>query len=514
MDFKKTLLVFCLIMCILFTVSNVAAGDVNDTMVSSDNANQVIEETNMDDTLASGGDELIAQTDNDEILSEKDDGTFTALQNKIDAAAEGSTITLENDYKYNDGFSAAGIKITKSLTIDGNGHKIDADGYISIFKCNNNSNKIILNNIDFYNAAWYPSGRYDGTCNGGAIYSEAELEINNCNFIKNEGYLSTTYGTYGYGGAIYSTNTLILSNCKFEHNRADSLSSYGLGGAIYCKGNTKITNCIFNENSAGYNSHQTEGDQDRGDGGAIYNTGVLEVHNSKFTKNKASYGKAIYNSGTLKAYDSTFSDKQSESICTSIYSIRGAVTKLSNCKFYEPILTAKAVTKIYGTSTKLVVYLKDNEGNAIANAKVNVNLANKVTPITTNSKGQATMAIGQAPGTYYAKITYPEAKQGTVKIVVKKATPKLTAAKKTFKRTAKFKNYAVVLKTNKNKALKAAWVSLKVNKKTYKVKTNAKGQAIFKINNLAKKGTFNAVVKFAGNKYYNTKTVKAKITIK
>lgn len=137
MDFKKTLLVFCLIMCILFTVSNVAAGDVNDTMVSSDNANQVIEETNMDDTLASGGDELIAQTDNDEILSEKDDGTFTALQNKIDNAAEGSTITLENDYIYNKGFGTKGINISKSLTINGNGHLLmekKAPEYLTVMK--------------------------------------------------------------------------------------------------------------------------------------------------------------------------------------------------------------------------------------------------------------------------------------------------------------------------------------------------------------------------------------------
>ena len=179
-----------------------------------------------------------------------------------------------------------------------------------------------------------------------------------------------------------------------------------------------------------------------------------------------------------------------------------------------PVLTAKGVTKTYGTTTKLVVYLKDNKGNAIANANVNVDIKGKVTPITTNSNGQATMAIGQAPGTYYAKITYPKAKQVTAKIVVKKATPKLTAAKKTFKRTVKVKNYVVILKTNKNKALKSVWVSLKVNKKTYKVKTNVKGQAIFKINNLAKKGIYKAVVKFAGNKYYNAKTVNTKIAVR
>ena len=40
MNIKKTLLVFCLIMCILFTISSVAAGDVNDGDVISKDANQ------------------------------------------------------------------------------------------------------------------------------------------------------------------------------------------------------------------------------------------------------------------------------------------------------------------------------------------------------------------------------------------------------------------------------------------------------------------------------------------
>ena len=62
--------------------------------------------------------------------------------------------------------------------------------------------------------------------------------------------------------------------------------------------------------------------------------------------------------------------------------------------------------------------------------------------------------------------------------------------------------------------MKNTKVTLKVNGKTYSAKTNAKGQATFKINNLNKKGKFTAVVKFAGNKYYNAKTAKPKITVK
>ena len=62
--------------------------------------------------------------------------------------------------------------------------------------------------------------------------------------------------------------------------------------------------------------------------------------------------------------------------------------------------------------------------------------------------------------------------------------------------------------------MKNVKLTLKVNKKIYKAKTNKKGKATFKITKLTKKGKFTAVVKFAGNKYYYAKTVKPKITVK
>ena len=62
--------------------------------------------------------------------------------------------------------------------------------------------------------------------------------------------------------------------------------------------------------------------------------------------------------------------------------------------------------------------------------------------------------------------------------------------------------------------MKNTKLTLTVNKKTYTVKTNSKGVATFKITNLKKKGKFTATIKFAGNKYYNKLTKKAKITIK
>ena len=57
-------------------------------------------------------------------------------------------------------------------------------------------------------------------------------------------------------------------------------------------------------------------------------------------------------------------------------------------------------------------------------------------------------------------------------------------------------------------------VTLKIGKKTYKAITNAKGKATFKIKKLSKKGKYNAVIKFKGNKLYKATTKKVKITIK
>ena len=91
---------------------------------------------------------------------------------------------------------------------------------------------------------------------------------------------------------------------------------------------------------------------------------------------------------------------------------------------------------------------------------------------------------------------------------------KLTAPKKTYKAAAKSKKYTVTLKDSKNKAIKNVTLTLKVNGKTYKAKTNSKGKATFNITKLKKNGTFTATIKFAGNKNYKAKTKNVKIKVK
>ena len=95
---------------------------------------------------------------------------------------------------------------------------------------------------------------------------------------------------------------------------------------------------------------------------------------------------------------------------------------------------------------------------------------------------------------------------------VKKAS-KITAKKKTFKKSQKVKKYTITLKSGKT-PIKKVQVTIKVGKKTFKAKTNAKGKATFKIKKLTKKGKYNAVIKFKGNKTYKAATKKVKITLK
>ena len=182
-------------------------------------------------------------------------------------------------------------------------------------------------------------------------------------------------------------------------------------------------------------------------------------------------------------------------------------------------IAASAITTVFNVNKNIVITLKDANGNPVSGADITVNL-NGAKTYTTNEKGQVKVPIKKCvPKKYTAKITFNgnikyANSTKSVKVTVKKATPKLSAKAKTFKKSVKTKKYTVTLKTNQKKVMKNTKLTLKVNKKTYTAKTNAKGQATFKITKLTKKGKHTATIKYAGSKYYNAKTVKAKITVK
>ena len=194
-------------------------------------------------------------------------------------------------------------------------------------------------------------------------------------------------------------------------------------------------------------------------------------------------------------------------------------TTITYMKEASSISTA-AVTTVYNGGKYVVFTLKDSNGVALSGKDVSVVLNGKTIKGVTDANGQFKVSTdGLAPKAYTATMTfagddYLVKSTATAKITVKKATPKMTAKKATFKAKKKTKKYSIVLKDNKNKAMKKVKVTLKVGKKTYKATTNAKGKATFKITKLTKKGKYTAKIKFAGNKNYNAVTKKVKITVK
>ena len=183
-----------------------------------------------------------------------------------------------------------------------------------------------------------------------------------------------------------------------------------------------------------------------------------------------------------------------------------------------PTITATEIIATYNINGDLVITLTDSTGNPMASEEITVNLNGKKTYITDKGGQIKITTKGLIPKTYSVAITFEGNANYTktnkdVKVIVKKAAPKIVAKKKTFKTSVKTKKYTITLKDNTGKAIKKAKVTLKVKGKTYKTTTNSKGKATFKIKNLNKKGTFKATVTYKGDKYYNKVTKKAKIKV-
>ena len=188
---------------------------------------------------------------------------------------------------------------------------------------------------------------------------------------------------------------------------------------------------------------------------------------------------------------------------------------------YDTVLTASDIKIYAGNNGKLKATLKDSNGVALTNKNVAIIIDGVIKEVTTDANGVATLPVKYAGATTkYAAIVFAgegnlyKSSIATAKIsVVKKATT-LTAAK--VKVTGKVKKaikVKVTLKTGKT-AIKGKKVTIKVNGKTFSAKTNAKGVATISVK-VAKKGTFKAAFKFAGDSAYKASSSKTvKFTVK
>ena len=166
------------------------------------------------------------------------------------------------------------------------------------------------------------------------------------------------------------------------------------------------------------------------------------------------------------------------------------------CEYNVNILTTLTTTnlaKYYKGSEKFKATFKDKKGNLLKNTNVKFTVAGKTYTVKTNTKGVATLNINLKPGKY--KITTLNTKTNEKKsntITVKKTI--ITNDKKV-KVNKKINFQAKILKNN-GKIAKKVTIKIKINKKTYKIKTNNKGIATLNIK--LKKGTYTITTSYNG----------------
>ena len=265
--------------------------------------------------------------DNNEVKVSSNAGVD--LNNLINGNGSRDEIILKEDYVFmpTDWTYMTGIKINRSVTIDGQGHSIDGMGHFRVFDIS--ADNVVLKNIRFVNcgSVYAPYNSFNavmcknstGICiinctfiNCGGLSSDGAISfedsssasIINSTFIRNNGlssgavYFENSYafimnstfiGNSGtYGGAIYfgsRCNGSVVKSSFYENNYTKNTCKSG--GAIESIGdNITIDGCIFVNNKADY-------------GGAIrYSDGAGSVLNSIFINNTANqWGGSISSNG-------------------------------------------------------------------------------------------------------------------------------------------------------------------------------------------------------------------------
>ena len=278
-NFNKKILLL-IILLILLTLQGVSA----------------IDNHNSTQELQAGDNELLSANDN----------SFTTLQSLVDSG--NSTINLEKDYIRYDGEN--NILISKNMTINGNGHIIDANNTIRAFRIS--ADNVILNNVTI---------KSGNDKLAGAIYWGGENGIlANSSFINNKATGTDTSYNYEGGGAVYWTgNNGLIANSTFESNSAG-----GHGGAVWWNGNNGIIeNSVFIKNNASKW------------GGAIYSKGNnVNIRNNNFTSNKGSNGGSLSVIGEGTTIDNLIFNLSNGTLGGALYwNVPNGIIK--NSKFYN-----------------------------------------------------------------------------------------------------------------------------------------------------------------------------------
>lgn len=205
------------------------------------------------------------------------------LANKINLTNDGDVVNLDNNYQ-SINTSQKHIIINNSITIDGNGHTIDASDVERVFWVK--ADNVTIKNVNFVN------GKTTGLAGGVISWWGNNGVLLNCNFTDNA---ASSAG----GAVLWRGDYGCISNCNFKNNTVKTAADVSLtdgdgydprqlhimtvnseAGALYLCGNDiSVDNCNFCDNSADFT------------GGAITVSwgNNISVSNSKFKNNKAGH---------------------------------------------------------------------------------------------------------------------------------------------------------------------------------------------------------------------------------
>ena len=178
-------------------------------------------------------------------------------------------------------------------------------------------------------------------------------------------------------------------------------------------------------------------------------------------------------------------------------------TKTTNLIVFKYLAENKDSSGFCNYKQTYKVRAYNDNGQPASGVTVRIKVNSKTYKVKTDRNGYAKLSLKLKPGSYTIKATYKGftvTNRMTVKHVLKAKNIKA-------KRTAKRIRIKVSLKKVKGKYLKNKKITLKFNKKTFKVKTNKKGIATFTIR-------WNVYKKLKAGKKYQYKVIWGKDSLK
>ena len=235
------------------------------------------------------------------------------------------------------------------------------------------------------------------------------------------------------------------------------------------------------------------------------------THNGEFVKKgqevliKCEIGYLIDQAGNMVKYDGML-DKSFQFVYTApeegylrIYLVNGNVRVDIDSKVK---IQSKNLNTYYQDKISYKVTVSDFKCK-VANKYVKFTIGKKTYSVRTDKNGVATLKLKLKPGKYAVYASYANAKvKNTINVKTTLVTKDLNVkAKKTGKFPAK-------VLSSKGKPLAKKTVKIKFKGKTYKIKTNKKGIATFKVSNKLKAGKY--VIKTTWNGLTNSNRITVK----